>query len=313
MQARQPIADEKISLANYKIDYSRRLGSGVYGTVYAIAPRPENEKGFFSANFPFIYDYLFPVTQAYSSEQYCVKSFHSMLRITWENLDKDWSLERVKMIWNQPADERNTHATLSRHGLTQLQFFEGNNHFQLKTRVKGKTFRQYIEEKSFTNLDQFILRKSFIDFLRLMQKPKLKFNDIHQNNIMYDEKNHCWEIIDGEITESKQADDKNDQDNISRLIDSLVPQYEKETYAVFMYLARFARSPLEYTKLADETLLKKMTSLKDNYSAYSGTLTKQLHPKKTASKKLASNENELLKFAIQTGQNDLLKLCLNLK
>jgi hypothetical protein len=35
----------EISFKNYKIDYNKCLGSGVFGSVFKVVPRPENEKG----------------------------------------------------------------------------------------------------------------------------------------------------------------------------------------------------------------------------------------------------------------------------
>lgn len=42
MFTRADLTDTAMSFSNYKIDYNRRLDSGVFGTVSAVVDRPEN-------------------------------------------------------------------------------------------------------------------------------------------------------------------------------------------------------------------------------------------------------------------------------
>ena len=203
-----PLRDEEeVSFRNYKINYTRPpLGSGVFGTVYEVCSRPENEKGFLSHWFPYIYDYVYPANiRDTSSTKYCVKVFKSSFRILLETSGKPLCLRYPIISFFERSNEQKSNAVLQKHKITKIHFFKSNSFYsQFKTIVCGKTFQFYVENNFFTLQDQFNLRKSFITFLRLVMHSKLEFEDVHSKNIMYDEKEKRWDIIDGDVTENKK-------------------------------------------------------------------------------------------------------------
>lgn len=88
---------ETISFRNYKIDYGRCLGKGRYAEVYVVVPRPK-EEGCWANLCPYLYDWIYPVTDHSIESKYCVKIFKSCI------LDREWrqtpldNLDNVKHL-----------------------------------------------------------------------------------------------------------------------------------------------------------------------------------------------------------------------
>jgi hypothetical protein len=165
-----------VSHANYKINYDRCLGRGTFGCVYEISARPENEKGCFSRTFPYVYDYWYPNTNSTpSSTRYCVKIAKTTFRICLEYIRKPHKAIAYPIFsFFNHSLETKLHCLLRKHGLTQMEFIPTSGVYsQFKTRINGETFGYYAENNYFLREDQFELRKSFVEFLRLVMKSPL--------------------------------------------------------------------------------------------------------------------------------------------
>ncbi|WED43365.1 hypothetical protein [Legionella cardiaca] len=250
-------AKKSMSFADYKIDYSRPLGEGVFGTVYPVVPRPENEKGIFSYLFPYVYDWLFR-SGSFGTEpgQYCVKIAKTSLRMIYENPSHPF---RFKLPWHsffEAAKEKNTNQVLQKNGMTNIRFFKTNSFYaQFKTRVNGRTLHHYLEDETFISPDAFILRKSFVDFMRSINHPKFTFWDIHEYNLMYDELNQQWEIVDGIFNEVGETTGEKQKDNLNFFLANLLQSTVSHEVNYWLEsLANFAREQTEYTKSDDQAI-----------------------------------------------------------
>jgi len=179
------LASESMSFSDYKIDYNYCLGSGVFGTVYAVVPRPENEKGFLSYWFPYSYDYIFRATPSnQKTYQYCVKISKTSFKLLFENPNHPF---RFRLPWHSLFEfekEEKTNHVLRKNGMSNLRFFKTSSFYsQFKTLVQGGTLHHYLQGEIFISPDQFLLRKSFVEFMRLIKNPKFTFWEIHGKNM----------------------------------------------------------------------------------------------------------------------------------
>lgn len=246
----------QLPLKDYKIDYNKCLGNGVYGSVYRVVLRPENEKGFWSNWFPHLYDYVYRVHSKPNDEEskkYCIKIFKPMIQVLYENSNEPLPLRRPIDSLFEPSIERKTNQILRESGISGITFFNSKSWYsQLKTRVRGKTLKFYLDNGHFDDPEQFVLRKSFVDFLRLLHKSNLAFCDIHAKNLMYDKHRHCWEIIDGSVMKFDSNGLEMDYEDISSMIFSLFFESNPNIANLF----KIVKDDLEYTLEKDQELLK---------------------------------------------------------
>ena len=252
----------EVSFQNYKIDYNHPLGEGSFGAVYPIVRRPESEKiGCLSRCltnwFPYIYDYLYRFNVPLGEpREYCVKIYKSIFSLGGfpEHISSN-------EVHSQPSIEQETNAVLRKYKLSHIQFFKTSGIYsQFKTLVQGKTFSFYLENKSFIQKEQFNLRKSFVDFLKSIDKPNLIFLDMLGDNIMYDERHNRWEIIDGEVREENHTSVT--RNNILYFEDALLCHcIDANTESVLKALFQAARSEKHYTEDSDLLLIEKSSGI----------------------------------------------------
>jgi len=187
-----------LSFWDYKINYNKFLGSGVFGTVYEVVKRPENEKGYLPYFFPYVYDFIFLANEKkyFEKTNLCIKISKSAFRVLFENIDHPLPLRRPIDSFFQSSEERKTNCLLQKHRLSKIKFYKTNSFYsQFKTLVNGHTFQFYLYGGYFTNNKQFKLRKAFVGFLNSILNAKISFKDLHSKNIMYDELESHWEIV----------------------------------------------------------------------------------------------------------------------
>ncbi|MGC1181803.1 hypothetical protein [Legionella sp.] len=256
----------QLSLKDYKIDYNKCLGKGVYGSVFRVVLRPENEKGFWSSWFPYLYDYIYPVNSKpidERSKKYCIKIFKPAIQVLYENINHPLPLRYPIESFYVHSEELKTNQILCKHGISGITFFNSASRYsQLKTRVRGKTLRFYLDKGYFIDPEQFELRESFVNFLRPLYKSNLVFCDIHSKNLMYDKYRHCWEIIDGsamEILPDGLVDIGYDE--ASSLVDRLTRCENDGIKEIFEILDQTAKANLEYTLGQDKELFEHLKPL----------------------------------------------------
>ena len=255
-----------LSFVNYKIDYNRCLGHGVYGNVYRLAVRPDNEKNFWSDWFPFVYDYIYRIGEKPDDEQskkYCVKIFKPALQVLLENLDHPFPLQRVANSFSEPSVEIATNQTLRKHNMSEIMFFSSGRYSQFKTRVRGKTFRYYLDKGYFTDPEQYEFRKSFIQFLRSLYKSNLVICDMHPENLMYDKHRSCWEIIDGGIKEAKNDGSLDRYFDVSNIVKILTRSERQAVRETFEILEKMATDGKEYTLTQDDEFFQLFCDIKN--------------------------------------------------
>ncbi|KTD78816.1 GNAT family N-acetyltransferase [Legionella waltersii] len=262
---------KELTFTHYKIDYSHPLGSGVFGTVYPLVQRPENEKGFFSYWFPYVYDWIYrPNPNDSKPTDYCVKVSKTSLRMVYENPTHPF---RFRLPWHsffEAAKEEKTHQVLEKNGMTNIRFFKSPSVYaQIKTRVKGRTLHQNIENGAFTGQEGFRQRKSFVTLLRLIKNPKFTFWDINESNIMYDEANQQWEIVDGIFNEIEDTKLEKRKDNLQFFLDNLLQSNASdETRHWLKALSEKARLDSDYTENDDESIRSLINRETSNQYAY---------------------------------------------
>lgn len=251
---------EEVSFATYKINYGRCLGHGTFGEVYEVSRRHDNEKGFLSSWFPYVYDYVYPTKDSNpSSSEYCVKIAKTSFRICLEYLHKPHKaiVYSLFSFFNYPL-ERDLHTKLHQHGLTQIEMIKTSGLYsQFKTVVLGKTFCFYAENDYFEREDQFKLRKTLVEFLRAIKKTPLRFYDVYSHNLMYDVKKNRWEIIDGFAREAKDASYSK-----KYFFEKLLGKANigNKTKAILYKLDQLASNDQEYTPEIDKNILGVQTS-----------------------------------------------------
>ncbi|MBV8803170.1 MAG: hypothetical protein JO131_09490 [Gammaproteobacteria bacterium] len=245
----------EISFKNWKIDYSRCIGRGTFGIVYEIVPRPEYEKGIFSYWCPYLYDYIFPVNQEqnYVPSPYCVKIFKSSFRLFLRDMQKDTS--SAIHSFDQPQLETKLNRVLNQYGLSKIKFFKSNSIYaHFKTKLTGKTFYYYLKNDFFILKEQFHLRESFVNFLNLIKSSPLSFGDMHPDNIMYDEKEKRWEIVDGNVEISKPS-----SSNHRYFMNDLnINSGSKSSFFILKELIKCVDQDIPYTSTIDDELISQL-------------------------------------------------------
>lgn len=240
--------NSSLSFWDYKIDYSNRLGSGAYGTVYGVIKRPENEKGYLPYLIPYIYDYVFAsqLTKEENKTDLCIKVSKTIFGAVV-------SLEDVKC-----------NTLMQKHGLTTVQFYKTESLYsQFKTIVNGHTFQYYLVNNYFSAAEQYPLRESFVCFLDSILKSKIDFWDFHGENIMYDEMKVRWEVVDGAVSEQIDSSVLNDDKNyLYRIFCYLELPSQPGIRKVFHKLFKVATHKLSYNEEMDQKLIKKVELLK---------------------------------------------------
>lgn len=248
-----------ISFWDYKINYNGFLGMGDFGTVYEVVKRPENEKGYCSYLCPYVYDYIFPVKEKNEDQDtnLCVKISKSSLRVFFEALDRLAPIAKAFGCFLQSSEEKETNAILKKHNLTKINFYDSFSVYsQFKTKVNGRAFGSYVNDGSFKAPDQYRLRKSFVKFLKVFVNQKIHFFDLHRRNIMYDAKEHRWEIVDGYIFENENVNLNKDEMLISLLgISNLRVLSDKLVSGVFLGIYSVVKNDEPYKEAQDQFIL----------------------------------------------------------
>jgi hypothetical protein len=272
------IASERLpSLKEYKINYNNRLGEGNFGVVYALLPRPDAEIGFLSAHFPYIYDYIFRASTNHPEidQPYCIKIFKSSFRIFIENIAHPQPFFLPGESFSQPNKELQMNQILKINGITKISIFNTGYYSQIKSRIHGKTFSYYFENKYFLQENQYLLRKNFIEFLKSIDKPTLTFKDIHGDNLMYDEHTNSWELIDGEAKEkhknntiSESARNDNNHYTLKKMLIHLKGYLYQEPATAFLFdqFYKIAKNKKTYDQNIDFELLAKAKQLEYKFT-----------------------------------------------
>lgn len=198
-QTLPPIINQAISFEDYKIDYSQFLGSGCFGRVYALIPRPKNEKNIFSRWMPYIYDRIYPA-KSNGENAYCVKISYFFIEsaIREINAGNDSFLAPpVYAFWEKDIQNAST-VLRNQYGVSSIHIYSTNSWYsQIKSRINGHTLYHYMETGELLDKKNYLMRKAFINFLWAIASTPLTYNDLHAKNIMYDLKHQQWEIVDG--------------------------------------------------------------------------------------------------------------------
>lgn len=200
-----PIPEPKISLRDYKINYNDFLGQGYFGKVYGLSKRPDDERTFFSDNFPYLHDALF-ITDTLNEEEpeWCIKISRSIFGVFFRALDNGlyFGCARLLEALIEKHTQQASHNLLKKYHMTNMIFSETPRIFaQIKTRVRGKSLGYHINQYHFLLSDQYALRKAYLDFIWKINNVALEFDDLHFGNVMFDEESGQMEIIDGSARE----------------------------------------------------------------------------------------------------------------
>lgn len=252
--------ETSLSFTDYKIDYSHPLGSGVFGTVYPLIERPEEEKGIFSYWCPYLYDWIYREPQKeHEPGQFCVKVSKSSLRMVYENPNHSC---RYRLPWHslfEGKKEKQSNQVLKRHGMSNITFFKSDSLYsEFKTRIHGNTLHHYLSNGSLVNPCEYTLRKRFVDFMQLLKSPKFTFWDLNENNLMYDEMRQQWEIIDGIFNEVTDTKIEAHSDNLLFFHEHLLQsEVDIKTREVLKHLVDMAARDTEYSEADDRILMEK--------------------------------------------------------
>lgn len=243
-----------LSLRDYKIDYNDFLGAGVYGNVYGLVKRPENEKTFFSEWFPWLSDLLFRANSSdKQNTEWCIKISKSIPRLIAQEIIKENDCFLAPAIYSlyEKREQLQANNLLQQYRMTNIVYSETSNYYsQIKTRVKGKTLTYCGQHNYFQDPDQFLFRKAYVDFLWKINNVPLVFSDLHSDNLMYDEISHEIEIVDSSAKETI-VNEGNHITNLFRYSDTA-------TYRTVKELQQVAKNNTPYTKKFDNDLITRM-------------------------------------------------------
>lgn len=226
------LSQSRLSLVEYKIDYDNELGDGIFGRVYGVLERPENEKNFLSFWFPYQYDYWFRLDHSEKKEtKWCVK------------ITKDYYLDRgpdIKTIFLEKSSQYRSNQLLRKYRVTNVVFPETYGYrAQFKSLVKGKTLDYYLFNKHFEDPKYYPLRKAYVSFIWSIKSVPLMIDDLHLRNIMYDEESQQIEIVDSYAVE----------------LDKSVNDHPIEERGILHVLQHVAREGIRYSEQFDRYLL----------------------------------------------------------
>jgi len=252
-------SEPSLSFAEYKIDYRHPLGAGVFGTVYPLVRRPEDEKGIFSYWCPYLYDWLFSVPdERLETSEYCVKVCQSSIRMVYENPTHSC---RFRLPWHslfEGTKERKTNKVLKKHGMSNITFFRSDSLYaEFKTLIHGHTLHHYLMNGSFVAPAQFQLRKKFVDFMQQLKDPKFTFWDLSEHNLMFDERRQQWEVIDGIVNEVSDSKIPPHEDNLQFFHQQLLQSdIDMKTRQVLDHLLEMAERDVEYSEDDDKQIIE---------------------------------------------------------
>lgn len=186
-----PSASNVMSLYDYKVDFDSCLGMGSYGMIYKVYERPEDEKGWFAYAMPYIYDYIYRVREGNTLEtEYCIKILVSRLSHLGPR-------EIYDHFIGEPIEQFEANALLKENGIPCAALIKSNSFFSyFKTRVYGNTLSYYDSSGAFLHAENFAVRKALFNFLKSINRLDIGLNDLHDENVMFDMKDHQWKIID---------------------------------------------------------------------------------------------------------------------
>ncbi|MBS0637580.1 MAG: hypothetical protein JSS12_08715, partial [Verrucomicrobia bacterium] len=190
-----------MSFWDCKINYNRCLGSGEWGTVYEVVPRPNNEQNYWSYLFPYVYDYIFRPSEPHHAV-HCVKVLAPLptAMIIVSAANKFLFIGLLAGVLFGRYKEKWSNLTARKYGLSTVKFSTTYSLLsQFKTKVNGHTFQYHAQKLNFNKQNKFHLRRAFVIFLQKLNNDKLSISDLHEKNIMYDKAKDCWEIVDGEV------------------------------------------------------------------------------------------------------------------
>jgi hypothetical protein len=247
----KPVTD-LVSFHDYKINYNHCLGAGVFGVVYDLVKRPDREKGFLTYWCPQTYDYLFPANVGTPSVDLCVKISKSAWRILYEQTELTFPIRS----WTEAADEEKSLAIARKNGLTTVYCYPTNcSYVSFRTKINGFNFEECHHKNLFYDQGHFKLRKAFVEFLTKIAMAKMIFADVTAENIMYDEKQEQWSIVDGMIEEANEPYEY----NIEKFIGTMRPiEMDHVTSCVFDVLAKAAHDRIIYEEKHDRELFGKI-------------------------------------------------------
>ncbi len=198
-------AQQQTSLTEYKIDYNNYLGSGRWKHVYAVVKRPDSEKGWLAYFFPLIYDYFFRPEDDAEVTEYCVKIFKSCAEL----IIYDESVLILRTLIDS-FYERSQHIEaqriLRKYRLSKIDTPNTPALYaQLETRINGKTLNSLLDDNEFEKPDAYEIRKAYYDLIWALEMCPLEIMDLHADNIMYDECDKVFQIVDGSVEETEAA------------------------------------------------------------------------------------------------------------
>lgn len=245
-----------ISFSDYKINFNKCLGDGMVGTVYEVVRRPMHENGQIASVCPYLYDRIHPVDEARKIEtDLCVKISKTTFRLFFYNPFA--VLRNPLILFYEAKEERNLNRMLQRLGATSIKFYHaGDCHAQFKTRVYGHNFAYHLRKRSFLDPAQFEFRKAFVGLLRTVSRPEFNVDDLHANNLMYDERKKLWEVVDGKLSGFTHEGDSKESKIFSFLFwacmlppkDDRIPEScERSLQMLFGELTKAAVDEADYT------------------------------------------------------------------
>ena len=235
-----------LSFWDYKINYNHCLGVGSVGTVYGVVKRPANEKGYLPYLMPYLYDYVFPLSEVKENDRtnLCVKISNTILNLI------------------ESFEEVQANTLMQKYKLTTVKFYKtASLYSQFKTMVNGHTFQYYLVEGHFSTHTQYPLRQAFVSFLESAVASKIDFGDLHRENIMFDESAHRWEVVDGYVTEFHPSTSFDKKQYLKHIFCDLglysVPVVRK----IFKKIFKVVREGHSYNEEMDQKLLRKVSLL----------------------------------------------------
>lgn len=158
-----------------------------------------------------MYDHKFRVspTTEYEKTKYCIKI-----------LDPDDG--RFHLIYIEPRVQFASSKLLIEKELSTVEYIKSNSYFSyFKTRIHGKNFY----EVNFYGREDYKKRYAWIQFSKAVINSNLLLRDLTRDNLMYDEINERWEIIDGSVRKLSEKETSNNQEKLMDLFFCQIDQF----------------------------------------------------------------------------------------